>query len=113
MRVAIGGVSHETNTFSNIRTTLDLFQQCEGQAILDAFTGTKSSLGGFIDVASREGFTVVPTFFGRATPSGIVAADAIETIEQRILDGIAAAHADGGLDGILLALHGAMVTEVE
>jgi len=113
MRVAIGGVSHETNTFSNIRTTLDLFQQCEGQAILDAFTGTKSSLGGFIDVASREGFTVAPTFFGRATPSGIVVVDAIETIEQRILDGIAAARADGGLDGVLLALHGAMVTEVE
>lgn len=113
MRVAIGGVSHETNTFSNIRTTLDLFQQCTGQEILDTFTGTQSSLGGFIAVAAREGFTVVPTFFGRATPSGIVAADAIETMEQRILDGIAAARADGGLDGVLLALHGAMVTEVD
>ncbi len=113
MRIAIGGVSHETNTFSNIRTTLDLFQQCEGQAILDAFTGTKSSLGGFIDVAAREKFTIVPTFFGRATPSGTVAADAIETMERRILDGIAAARGDGELDGVLLALHGAMVTEVD
>ncbi len=113
MRIAIGGISHETNTFSNIRTTMDLFQQCEGQAILDAFSGTQSSLGGFIEIAAREGFTVVPTFFARATPSGIVAADAIEAIEQRILDGIAAACADGGLDGVLLALHGAMVTEVD
>lgn len=113
MRIAIGGVSHETNTFSTIRTTPDLFQQFAGQAILDAFTGTKSSLGGFIESAAREGFTIVPTFFGRATPSGTVAAEAIETMEQRILDGIAAARADGGLDGVLLALHGAMVTEVD
>ncbi|MGI8689227.1 MAG: M81 family metallopeptidase [Thermomicrobiales bacterium] len=113
MRIAIGGVSHETNTFSNIRTTMDLFQQCEGQQILDTFRGTQSSLGGFIEIAAREKFDVVPTFFGRATPSGIVAADAIEAMEQRILDGIAAARADGGLDGVLLALHGAMVTEVD
>src|SRR5438270_4757499 len=113
MRVAIGGVSHETNTFSNIRTTLDLFQQCAGQEILDAFTGTQSSLGGFIDIAAREQFDVVPTFFARATPSGTVAGDAIAFIEQRILDGIAAARADGGLDGVLLALHGAMVTETD
>jgi len=113
MRIAIGGVSHETNTFSNIRTTIDLFQQCEGQAILDAFSGTQTSLGGFIAVAAREKFDVVPTFFGRATPSGIVAADAIAAMEQRILDGVAAARADGGLDGVLLALHGAMVTEVD
>lgn len=113
MRVAIGGASHETNTFSNIRTTLDLFQQCEGRAILDTFGGTRSSLGGFIDVAAREGFTVAPTFFARATPSGTVAGDAIAFIEQRILDGIAAARADGDLDGVLLALHGAMVTEVD
>ncbi|MCA1723738.1 MAG: M81 family metallopeptidase, partial [Thermomicrobia bacterium] len=113
MRIAIGGVSHETNTFSNIRTTPDLFQQFAGQALLDAFTGTQSSLGGFIAVAAREDFAVVPTFFGRATPSGIVAAEAIEAMEQQILDGIAAARADGGLDGVLLALHGAMVTEVD
>ena len=113
MRIAIGGVSHETNTFSNIRTTPDLFQQFFGPALLDAFTGTRSSLGGFIAVAAREDFTVVPTFFGRATPSGIVAAEAIEAMEQHILDGIAAARAEGELDGILLALHGAMVTEAD
>lgn len=113
MRVAIGGISHETNTFSTIRTTPDLFQQFDGHAILDAFTGTRSSLGGLIESGMREGFAVVPTFFGRATPSGTVAAEAIEPMERRILDGIAAARADGGLDGVLLALHGAMVTEVD
>ena len=63
MRVAIGGVSHETNTFSNIRTTPDLFQQCAGQAIFDAFAGTQSSLGGFIDVAAREDFDGHPDLF--------------------------------------------------
>lgn len=113
MRIAIGGVSHETNTFSNIRTTRDLFQQCAGEEIIDTFGGTRSSIGGFIDVAAREGFDVVPTFFARATPSGIVAADAIAAFEQRILDGIAAAQSDGRLDGVLLALHGAMVTELD
>lgn len=113
MRVAIGGIVHETNTFSNIRTTLDLFQQFEGQAMLDALRGTKSGIGGFVDVAAREGFAVHPTLFARATPSGFVAREAIEVMEQRLLDGIAAVRDGGGLDGVLLSLHGAMVTEVD
>src|SRR4051812_22112514 len=113
MRIAIGGIVHETNTFSNIRTTLDLFQQFEGQAMLDALTGTKSGIGGFIDAAAKHDFPGHPTPFPRATPSGFVAREAIENMEQRLLDGIAAVRADGGLDGVLLSLHGAMVTEVD
>lgn len=113
MRVAIGGIVHETNTFSNIRTTLDLFRQFEGQAMLDALTGTKSGIGGFIDIAARERLTVVPTLYANATPSGFVAREAIEEMEQRLLDGIAAVQASGDLDGVLLSLHGAMVTEVD
>ena len=55
MRVAIGGFVHETNTFHPLPTTLAIFRGptgswVEGQELLAQLTGTKSVLGGAIDV---------------------------------------------------------------
>jgi microcystin degradation protein MlrC len=111
MRIAIGGISHETNTFSTIPTDLSLFDRRGvhgGDALIPAFAGTKTIIGGFLDGARSQGFEVVPTMLAEAAPSGTVTADAFDRLTGLLLDGIRGA---GQIDGVLLELHGAMVAE--
>lgn len=112
MRVAIGGVQHESMTFSPVPTTLDSFSIHVGEQLIDDYQETNTEIAGFLDVASRGEFTAIPILMAFAFPSGTVQQDAIEALEERLLAGIAATPQNGGLDGVLLALHGAMVTEV-
>ena len=53
-KFAIGGISHETNSFSPIKTGLKHFTErgyVKGEEILDRFKNTKTPIGGFIDFA--------------------------------------------------------------
>jgi microcystin degradation protein MlrC len=116
MRVAIGGIAHESSTFATVPTTLDDFMvrgYAAGQEMIERFTGTKSSIGGFIDAARAADYEVVPAIMASAQPAGPVTADATETLTRQLADGIRDALAAGPLDGVLLALHGAMVSELD
>ena len=108
MRVGIVGLSHESNTFSSLRTTLNNFEVWEGKEIIDAFKSTYHEIAGFIEGGSKYGFEAVPLFAARATPAGPVASEAYQDLLERLLPWL---EANGSLDGILLALHGAMVSE--
>ncbi|HET7092981.1 MAG TPA: M81 family metallopeptidase, partial [Thermomicrobiales bacterium] len=59
------------------------------------------------------GFALIPTVAVWATPSGMVTRGAIEQLTTMLLDDVRRALAAAPLDGVLLALHGAMVTEVD
>ena len=110
-RIAIGGIVHETHCFADGRTTRDDFREQalhQGDAILEAMSGTRSGIGGMIEGASSRGWTLLPTLYGAAMPGGVVAEDAYQAMLRGLLDRLAAAMP---LDGVLLALHGAMVTE--
>lgn len=112
-RVLIGQFMHETNTFSIQRTGTDAFARVllhEGPAMLDALRGTNSETAGFLAVAEAEGWTVVPSVAAIATPAGPVTAQAWERLGLAIVRAAAAAPP---LDGVLLALHGAMVSELD
>jgi microcystin degradation protein MlrC len=63
-------------------------------------------LGGYIEVADRHGAEIVLPVAAEASPSGIVEDDTYRRISDLILEPLAR----GGFDGILLDLHGAMVT---
>lgn len=109
MRVAIGGISHETNTFCRGESTLDNFRErewAEGQEILGHNRGVRSYVGGIMDAAERLGIELVPTFFASATPSATIAADAYNTMLGKLLDTLRAA---GEVDAVCLTLHGAGV----
>ncbi|MCZ6633073.1 MAG: M81 family metallopeptidase [bacterium] len=111
MKWIVGSFSHETNTFSTVPTDLDAFQAQTyhvGAEIADRSAGTKTPIGGFIDVAQERGDELVFTVSAHATPSGLVTQEAYETIGAQLLEGI---EANPDADGILLALHGAMVAE--
>lgn len=115
MRVAIGGISHETNTFSSIQTDLSLFQRrtlIRGQAMIESSRGVGNTLGGMVDTALALGWDLVPTLFTSATPSGRVKRSTFESLANDLVHGLGAAHhRQSPLDGVLLALHGAMVVE--
>ena len=111
MRIAVGCIGHETNTFSPVTTTIDNFKKgsyLRGDEIISAFSGTRTITGGFLDVAAQLNMQPVPLLWTFATPSGMVAHAAYETLKTEFLMLLQDA---GDLDGVLLDLHGAMVTD--
>ena len=111
MRIAVGCIGHETNTFSPVLTTIDNFKKGSyhrGDEIISAFRGTRTITGGFLDVAEQLNLQPVPLLWAFATPSGMVEHAAYQTLKTEFLTLLQNA---GELDGVLLDLHGAMVTE--
>ncbi|MBS7638113.1 M81 family metallopeptidase [Candidatus Bathyarchaeota archaeon] len=111
MKILTGMISHETNVFSNIVTDLRKFEEralLRGREGLDFYVGTRSPIGGFIDASRAYGFDLVPTIFASASPSGKVTDEAFEALLGEVLRGI---RENRDLDGVLLHLHGAGVTE--
>src|SRR5215470_4786221 len=111
-RVLIARFMHETNTFSRVKTDMALIRRRDfhlENEIPQAFRGTRSSLGATFEAADKYGWSLVHPVSANPNPSGIVTDDAFEQIVGMILE---AAHRKGSIDGALLHLHGAMVTEV-
>lgn len=112
-RVLIAQFMHETNTFSRLPTTLAEYRLrwlLEGDAIAARLRGTRSEIGGLLDAAETYGWELIPAVAANATPSGKLTRECWETIRDMI---VGAARKAGRLDGIVLALHGAMVSETE
>ena len=111
MRLLIAMMKHETNTFSPVPTLLTRFGHgpgpLYGEAAIDAFRGTGTGLGAYLDLAEREAAEIVLPIAAGASPSGPVEDGAYAHITDTIFE----AAARGGLDGIMLDLHGAMVTQ--
>jgi microcystin degradation protein MlrC len=111
VRLFLAMMSHETNTFSNVRTDRAQFEARDlryGGEIVETFRGTGTCLGGMIEAAERLGATLVPSVAAAASPAGKVTRDIYAHVKERLLADLRAA---GRLDGVLLDLHGAMVPE--
>jgi len=107
MRLLIAMMKHETNTFSPVPTPLSRFRPLYGEAAIRAYRGTGTGLGAYLDLAERERTEIVLPIAAGAPPSGAVE----DAAYAHITDAICEAVARGGYDGIMLDLHGAMVTE--
>jgi len=111
MRLLIAMMKHETNTFSPVPTPLARFGNgpgpLYGDAAIRAYRGTGTGLGAYLDLAAREGAEIALPIAAGASPSGPVE----DAAYKHITDTICEAAARGGFDGIMLDLHGAMVTE--
>ena len=109
MKILVATMSHETNTFSPVPTDLNRFGggkvPLEGDAALAAIRGTHTAMGGLIEVAEQRGVEIVTGIAASAPPSGPVQDDAYEIMTNKISE------AAKDCDGILLELHGAMVTD--
>ena len=111
MRLLIAMMKHETNTFSPVPTPLARFGHgpgpLYGEAAVNAYRGTGTGLGAYLDLARREGAQIVLPIAAGASPSGPVE----DAAYAEITDRICAAAGSGDFDGIMLDLHGAMVTQ--
>ncbi|PMP75023.1 MAG: hypothetical protein C0183_20425 [Roseiflexus castenholzii] len=112
-RIAVGGIIHETHTFAEPPTDLAAFvaqSLVRGDALLHALAGSSSGIGGMLAGCAAAGLEAIPTLYAAAMPGGIVHDAAYHALRDELLDRLAAAMP---LDGVLLALHGAMVAESE
>ena len=79
-----------------------------GRELVSGFAGTRTVLGGFLDGLAALSVTPIPLIYASATPGGTVTRAAYSELRRTLLDGIRSA---GDADAVLLALHGAMVTD--
>jgi microcystin degradation protein MlrC len=111
MRVLTARFMHETNTFSRVPTDMAAFRRRDfhlENEIPVAFRGTRSAFGATFEAADKFGWTLVHPVSANPNPSGIVTDEAFEQITAMILGAV---DAKGPIDGALLHLHGAMVSD--
>jgi microcystin degradation protein MlrC len=109
MRIAVGGIYHESNTFFAQPMTMERFAEGQfhrGEDIPKHWAGTCSEMAGFLEGARNFGFDVVPTLMAWGMPSGALTDETFEALAGELIERLKAA---GPLDGVLLSLHGAMV----
>ena len=114
-RIAIGGFQHETNTFAPTKADYRAFEAGGawpgaqyGEAVFPALEGANIPAAGAIQALRALGHDLVGTAWAATNPSAYVTDDAFERITGEMTARLRAA---GRLDGVLLDLHGAMVTE--
>ena len=104
MRVLVGAIGHESNTFTPFLTTMDDFYVRHGPEILEGPL-RRSALAGIVDTLRAHDIELVPTIAAGAMPGGVVERRAYETFKGAVLE-----HAHD-VDGVCLYLHGAMRAE--
>src|SRR6266849_5379591 len=95
-RIAVGGIGHETNTFSTLRTGLDDFFIRRGEEIVQ---------GEFWDRYRADGVEFAPTLMAGASPHGLVRREAYLSLKGELLERL---ERSLPVDGLYLSLHGAM-----
>lgn len=109
MRIAIGGIMHESNTFASMKTDHRRFEEgslAHGDALVPIWRDAHHEMGGFIAGAERFGYDLAPTTMAWATPAGPVD----DAVIDEVVDAIRLGCRRSSADGLLLALHGAMVS---
>ena len=114
MRIALGTISHEANTFSPHATDWPDFQAHilrRGPETLEGLEGTNTGEAGALSVlADQPGCEVVPLLAARAISGGPVVSEVFHALLDELVSRLRSAMP---VDGVLLVLHGAMVAEDE
>lgn len=103
---------HESNTYSDHISDMAWFhKRCWklGEDVVRRFRGVRTEFGGFLDAMEEyRDIRLIPVLAAEATPSGPVASQVAREVTQLLCDTLREAPR---VDGILLSLHGAMVTQ--
>ena len=111
--ILIAEFKHETNSFMPDKSDVEAFRARNylfGDEISEYFGhGVKNEIAAFMNYfADDPSYQLIPVIAFNAQPGGIVTRQVFETAREALLEAIGKTE---GLDGILLALHGAMVVE--
>ena len=100
-RILIAGYQHETNTFAPSLADWAAFQTGEtfpayvrGAAMPEQLADANIPVGGFIQAARRNGWTLLPSAWAGATPSSYVTEDAFERVHVELPLALSEARAD-------------------
>src|SRR5258708_5416227 len=110
MRIAVGALIEEANTFSPLLTTAETFQQyylLRGQELFTGFGPARVEVPGFLSVLEPAGVEIVPLMAANAAASGPLTRETFEALAGELIDRLERALP---VDGVLLALHGAMTS---
>jgi microcystin degradation protein MlrC len=113
MRIAIAEFKQETNTFVPFTTTVKTFEEQylhRGAEMLTAFGRARLEIPGALDAIREAGAEAVPLLATMAMASGMVERASFDILMNEIVERLKAA---GPVDGVFLALHGAMIIEDE
>lgn len=103
MRVLVGGMHHESDTFNPIITGKNDIWVLRGKELLEI--QDTSSLCGVISTLKNAGYEVIPALLARAVPNGEWDKDYYLTLKAEFLEAIKQALP---LDALCLSLHGSM-----
>lgn len=110
LRIAIAGFNLESVTFLPDPTTLAEFERLadRGEGLLTAYRGTNTVPGGLIAACDAAGAEIAPLVYSEAGAAASATEEAFDAFLAEIADGAKALL--GEIDGLLLGLHGALVT---
>jgi microcystin degradation protein MlrC len=111
MRIAIGGITHETNTYADGcfgQTEVSDFTIDRAEEIVRRYEGTRTFIGGMLQGADDIDAVVVPTFTAIAQPSGTISRAAYDEMKAELLERLRDALP---VDAVGLELHGAGVVD--
>lgn len=110
-RIAVASLMQESNTFSPIPTTMEVFETyyvLRGDELFGGYGPAKVEVPGALGVFREAGCAVVPLIAAYAAAAGPITRDTFEALvgemERRLREA-------GPVDGLYLALHGALVVE--
>ena len=113
MRIAIAEFKQETNSFVPFTTTVATFEEqylYRGDEMLTEFGKARLEIPGALDAIHEAGAVPVPLLATMAMASGTVERKSFDILMGEIEARLTAA---GSVDGVFLALHGAMIIEDE
>jgi microcystin degradation protein MlrC len=105
MRIGLGYLLQETNTFSPVATQVRDFHPVFGDDVPAQWRGSRTEIGGFLDALEPADDEVVPLFAGWAMTAGCMSAKTFEGLKKTL---VAQVRESGPYDGLLLALHGSL-----
>jgi microcystin degradation protein MlrC len=108
MRLAALGLAHETNTFSSVPASYDKWETLRGDALRRTHATATTSMAGVLAAGQRLGCEIVPLLFAVTGPIGTITKDAFDRIVGEMM---ALLKEHGPWDGVLMAQHGAAVSE--
>ena len=94
MRIATGGIYHETNAFGNILVTPEVMAATaqEGEQWRATLGRGHGYCGGFAAEAAELGIELIPTYQAYLNPSGPITREAFEQARDRLVDLLAGAY---------------------
>jgi len=109
VRVGVIGLVHETNTFAPGKTELCHFRDewiVGNDHFRRRYENTSTFMGGVLAAAAKLNVEVAVGLYAAATPSGMVTKDCMDSLFEHLLDSI-----PDPIDGLMIMLHGAIVSE--